>query len=86
MDDLTKRVKTLEINFALLKQKRIKRRDVVPNEIKQRHIDGKVIFRGNSIDLPSDGSTEIQAFYAFDQKKLYIWNTTNDAWESASFT
>ena len=59
---------------------------IPPNTIKQRHIEAMIIFSGTNANKPADGSTEIKAYYAFDQKKLYIWNTTNEAWEYASFT
>jgi hypothetical protein len=60
--------------------------DIQPNAVKQRHIDGLIVFRGVVADRPADGETEIQVYYAEDEKKLYIWNTVNEAWEYSSFT
>lgn len=76
---LIERVKQLETQ-------KIYRQQIAPLEVKQTHIDGYIIFHGDVADRPSDGSTEIRAYYAEDEKKLYIWNTENDAWEYASFT
>ncbi len=66
--------------------RRVHQSDILPRAVKQRHIDGLIIFRGLIADRPSDGSTEIQAFYAEDEKKLYIWNTVNEAWEYEELT
>lgn len=77
--DLIKRVEYLE-------QKRIYSRDIMPNAIKQRSVDGLIIFRGITSEKPSDGSTEFQCFYDETTKRLYVWNTVNEAWEYATFT
>lgn len=83
---IVERLKGLEQEIERIRQRRVYQRDVVFGEIKQQHIDGIIIFRGDSSDLPTDGSTEIQAYYAEDQKKLYIWNTTTDVWESVTLS
>lgn len=69
-----------------LKRSRVYQQNIVPLAVKQRHIDGIIIFRGNVADRPSNGDTEIQAYYAEDEKKLYIWNSVNDAWEYEELT
>lgn len=58
----------------------------LPKSVKQRHIDGCVVFRGNIADRPSNGETEVQVYFAEDESKLYIWNRVNEAWESATLS
>lgn len=60
--------------------------DFLPSSIPQRAIKGLIVFRGDVADRPSDGSTEVQVYYAEDESKLYIWNTTSEAWESSTFS
>ena len=60
--------------------------DILPSTIQQRHIqEGLIIFRGLKADRPSTGDTEKQVYFAEDEKKLYIWNTVSEAWESATY-
>lgn len=80
------RIKKLEQEVSQLKQKRVYRRDIAPTEVKQEHIDGLIIFRGLSADRPTDGSTEVQAYFAEDTSTFSIWNTVNEAWESEVLT
>jgi len=47
---------------------------LVAKMIKQRHIDGMIIFRGLAADLPTDDSKGIQAYFAYDTGVLYIWD------------
>jgi hypothetical protein len=53
--------------------------DILPKTIKQRHIDGVIIFFGLAADLPS-GGTEVKAYYATDTDVLYLWD--DSAWQS----
>lgn len=85
MDDIQKRLQFAENEIKNLKNRRVTQRDILPKEVKQRSIDGLIIFRGAVANRPADGSTQIQAYYAEDQKKLYVWNTANAAWESGTF-
>lgn len=57
--------------------KKISRSDVMLKEIKQQHIDGLIIFKGLEADLPTDGTTQIQAYWATDTGKLYLWDGTD---------
>lgn len=82
--DVIKEIQKLRNDVQALKQRRISRRDVVRNEIKQNHIDGLIIFRGEAADRPTDGSTEVQAYFAEDTSHFSIWNTENSAWESVT--
>ena len=66
-------------------QKRIGQWDVLPGAIKQRHIEALVIFTGLEKNLPSGTTTE-KAFWAYDTKKLYLWNPSTKTWNHASFT
>lgn len=48
-----------------------------------------IVKTGVDADLPvtpdvSSGSTT--SFYAYDTKKLYIWNTNSSAWDEVTFT
>lgn len=86
MDAILKRLATLEGQVSRLSQKRVYQRDIVFGAVKQEHIDGIIIFRGLQKDLPLNGDTEIQAYYATDTKTLYIWNDVNKAWELEVFT
>ena len=59
--------------------------DFIQKVIKPQHIDGIIIKKGVVADLP-DGSSHTKAFFAEDESKLYIWNATNDAWESVTLS
>jgi len=63
--------------------RRIGQQDILAGAVKQRHIDGWIIFSGLAADLP-DGSTEVKAYYATDINTLYLWNGT--VWKSEIFT
>ncbi len=77
-----KRLKDLENAVRELQQKnRIYPGGFAPKAVRQPDIDGIIIIRGLAADRPTDGSTEIQAYYAEDTKTLSIWNTVNEAWE-----
>jgi len=59
--------------------------DILPGMVEQRHIkQGLIVFRGVVADRPTNGGTHIQAYFAEDEKKLYIWNRVSKAWESAT--
>lgn len=64
-------------------QRRITQQDIVPGAVKQRHIQGFILFRGLEADLP-DGSTEVQFYFATDTDTLYIWNPQNNGWNSVA--
>lgn len=64
--------------------RRIYQQDIAPKEVKQRHIDGIIVFKGVAADLPSDGSTQIQAYWATDTGVLYIWDGA--AWLSTTLS
>lgn len=66
--------------------KRLSQRDILPSSIKGRNIEGLIIFRGPVSERPSSGDTEIQVFFAEDENKLYIWNTTSEAWKSVTLS
>lgn len=60
--------------------------DLTPGDVDQRIIlEGLITARGLIANRP-DGTTHIQQFYAEDEKKLYIWNRINKAWEVSSFS
>lgn len=53
----------------------VKQQNIQADAVKQRHIDGIIIFDGLAADLP-DGTTDVQAYFATDTNVLYIWNGT----------
>ena len=55
----------------------IKQSDLLPQSVKQRHIEATIIFRGLDADRP-DGTTQVLAYFATDTNALYIWDGT--AW------
>lgn len=61
---------------------RINRKDIIPKEIKQTHIDGIILFRGLLADRPETGSTEIQLYLATDTNTIYFWNSVDEEWKS----
>lgn len=54
-----------------------------PSAVKQRHLEGNVIFFGVAADRP-DGSTEVKVYFSTDTDTLNIWNGT--AWVQEIFT
>jgi hypothetical protein len=86
MDQVLSTIKTLRREIDQLKQRRVYRRDVAFGEIKQVHVDGIIIFRGLVVDRPTNGNTEIQAYFATDENKLYIWNDVSLAWKSVALS
>ena len=65
--------------------RRIGQQDVIPKAIKQRHIDGMIIFRGLAADRPTNNPiTDVFAYFATDTNVLSIWNNT--AWKSVTLT
>ncbi len=67
-----------------LETQRINQQQIMPNAVRQSHILGFIIFRGLDSALPTNGSTEVQAYFATDTNKLYLWNGT--AWKSTTLT
>lgn len=68
----------------MMSSDRINQRDILPLAVKQRHIDGYIIFHGLLANRPADGSTEIKVYFATDNNNLYIWNGA--AWKSVLLT
>ena len=51
--------------------------EAVRRGVKQRHLEGLVIFTGLAADLP-DGSTGVEAYFETDTPALKIWD--GDSW------
>lgn len=66
-------------------QKRIGQWDVLPRSVKQRHIEAWIIYSGLEANIPN-GKTEVMAYWAYDSKKLYLWNQSTSTWNYVSFT
>lgn len=75
LDSLAARVTNLE-------NQRINQQQILPQAVKQRHIQGSVIFSGTVANLPKDGTTEVQAYFATDTNTFYLWN--GSAWVPAT--
>lgn len=80
------KLQELEQRIKKLEQQRVSQQQIGNLQVKQRHIDGIIIFRGDAADRPTNGDTEIQAWYSEDTKTFSIWNRTNEAWEVEVFT
>jgi len=59
--------------------------DIKPKMIKQRHIEGYIIFNGTAANLPS-GTTSEKAYFDETNNKLYIYNQSSRAWVSVALT
>lgn len=81
MDDQTKR----EIITLVAEEVRklFAQSDAVRRSVKQRHLEGDLIFRGLAAKRPS-GSSEVKIYFATDTNVLSIWNGT--AWTSHTIT
>lgn len=62
--------------------RRINQQMILPGAVKQRHIEGFIVFRGLDAAKPTNGDTEIQFWYSTDNNKFYAWNGT--AWKSTT--
>ncbi len=62
---------------------RITQQMIVPKAVKQRHIDGLIVFTGLAADRPADGKS-VKVFFATDTGVLSIWNGT--AWKSVTLS
>lgn len=62
---------------------RLTQNGLLPKSIKQRHIEGDLIFRGLAADLP-DGTTHVKCYFATDTGVLSIWSGT--AWLTTTLT
>ena len=81
-DQLVRKVD--ELLSTRLEDRKIYQQDIANKEVKQRHIDGMIIFKGVAADRPTNGSTEIQAWWATDTGVLSIWS--GSAWLSETLT
>lgn len=59
-------------------RRRIGQNDILPLAVKQRHIDGAILFTGLQADLPSGNDGRI-FYFALDTLRLYIY--TGTAWK-----
>lgn len=65
--------------------RRVGQQDIIPGSVKQRHIDGVIMFFGLAADRPTNSpETQIKAYFATDTNVLSLWNGT--AWVSETFT
>lgn len=88
MEDLVKRIKTLEETVAKMQRERITQSSIIPGAVKQRHMgeSNRYIWSGLEADLPDGFSvtSSVTAYFATDTNKLYIWNGT--AFKSTTLT
>lgn len=91
LTELTKKMEKMQYDIDVLQKKRIYQQDIVPAVVKNRHLGeaNTYIYNGQSAYLPTTGNSVTigtQVFYAEDEKKLYIWNSTNEAWDVVQFS
>ena len=77
MDDQTKREIQKTVREEI--QRVFAQYQAVPKSIKQRHLEGVIIFTGLAANLPS-GSTEVKAYFEIDTPALKIWD--GSAWQT----
>lgn len=75
MNEIIKQIAELKKEIAELKGQTYQQ-DIAPKQVKQRHVDGLIVFRGIAADRP-DGSTEKQVYFATDTNTLSIFNGTS---------
>jgi len=57
--------------------RRIYQNDIIPNAVKQRHIDGTIIKYGLAADKPTNGgAVGVLGYFATDTGILSLWNGT----------
>ena len=83
LDDLQKQIDDLRV-------KRIHEHDILPGEIKSKHISEGVkwIRSGITANKPTSGEDTDYGgaiYYDTTANKLYIWNTVSKTWRSANF-
>lgn len=97
-EELAKTFKLIQETFTDLqtqlddvRNKRIRQQDFLPGVVKNRTMGepNSYIVAGLSTDRPTTGHTATGgtlAFYDLTNKKLYIWNSINSAWDYVQFT
>lgn len=83
--DIQTRLSAIEQRLAAQEARRMTQRDYVNRSVKQRHLEGMVIFTGLAADLPT-GQTDVKAYFATDTDELYIFNTESEAWVSVTLS
>ena len=93
MDELHKQLDKLQKRVHDLEVKRIYQQDIIPQAVKNRHQGeaNSYVVTGLDDDLPTTGVTinsfpSVSRYYAYDTKKLYIWNLDDEAWDFVQFT
>lgn len=81
MDEFTKKETLQMINDVV--RKLFTQSDAVRKSIKQRHLEGDLIFRGLAAARP-DGTTDVKVYFATDTNVLSIWN--GSAWTTHTIT
>ena len=85
---ITKAIRNLQEQIDLLRNKRIRQMDIIPDSIKTRAMGeaNRYVVMGLEADLPAGytvtGSSLM--YFALDTNKLYIWNGT--AWKSVTLS
>ncbi len=84
-EQLIAMINQLEKQVKELQSQRINQQMILPNAVRQGNIfGGKIIFVGLDKNLPTNGSTEVQFYFAQDTLKLYAWSGT--AWKSTTLS
>ena len=84
MDNVFEQPEVKKTETPVEKNRPLHQSDFPPKVVKNRHIDGILIERGLIADRPSDGTTNIQAYFATDTGVLSIWDGTQ--WLTTTLT
>lgn len=94
VNELVKRIVKLEQEVEFLGQKRVYQQDIVPHEVKNRHLGepNTYIRTGLSTSRPTTGTSiklgleyfGTQVWFEYDTNKLYIWKPNTNAWVSVT--
>jgi hypothetical protein len=77
-DEIEAAVRIIKSDTEKSRQENVKRifqNDIVPNVVKQRHIDGTIIKRDVFTNRPVDGgAVNVTGFFATDTGAFYLWD------------
>lgn len=80
MEELKKRLETLEKKVKAIDEKRMFQQDIVPDAIKMRAMGeaNRYVMAGLEANRPEGFSVtdSVTAYFAIDTNKLWVWNGT----------
>ena len=84
--DLEKEIAGLKEQIAAITSQRVTQASILPNAIRQRHVSGYIIMTGKDANKPANGQGGVFSYYAYDTKKLYIFNQSTNAFNYVTLT